>query len=152
MRLPSHPDSGDPWAGGPEIPVVTVSLLEVGVHRLRLEHALDHAHHSVVRALGSRDSHQSPGLCVCRVRWRDTLPWAPQGNISQCGCPSLLASLALPFAGGGPFRSKVHPLLLVRIVWSPTCEILACTWGWCKVPVTAACGHCLAQCPSCPHE
>ena len=77
----------------------------------------------------------------------DTLPWAPQGNISQWGCPHLLQ-----FAGGGAFRSKVHPLLLVRIVRSPTYEIWACTWGWCRVPVTAACGHCLAQCPSCPHE
>ena len=66
----------------------------------------------------------------------DTLPFAPQGNISQCGWPHLLQ-----LASGGPFKSKVHPLLPVRIVWSPTCEILACTWGWCRVPVTAACGH-----------
>ena len=70
MCLPCHPDSGDPWACALEVPVATVSLLEVGVHRLRQEHALDHAQHSVVRALSSRNSHRSPRLRVRRGRWQ----------------------------------------------------------------------------------
>ena len=77
----------------------------------------------------------------------DTLPWAPQGNIIHCGCPHLLQ-----FAGRGPFRPKVQPSIMVRIVWSPACEIWACTWGWCRVPVTAACDSGQGQINRCDTE
>ena len=30
---------------------------------------------------------------------------------------------------GGGFKLKDQPLLLVKMVWSPSCDILAYTWG-----------------------
>ena len=86
----------------------------------------------------------SAPVCVSAVdaSSSDALPWAPQGNISQWDCPHLLQ-----FTGGGSFKSMVHPLLLVRIAWSPTCEILAYTWSWYMVQGT--CDRCLwaLSCP-----
>ena len=77
----------------------------------------------------------------CWSAWgsRDTVPCWPHGNISQCIPPQ-----RRQLDGGGPFKSNDHPLLLVRMVWSPTCDILALTCGWCRVPVMAACGQILA--------
>ena len=103
------------------------------------------------RTASSEPSRCPPATPVCPTGVagcgnRDTLPCAPHGNISQWSCPQ-----RLQFAKGGPFRSKVYPLLLVITVWSPTCDILAWTCGWFRVPVSAACGQFLAQCPIWPH-
>ena len=50
--------------------MVTMSLLVVSVHGLRLEHALDHAEHRIVRAVCPRGPHCCTCLCVRRGRWQ----------------------------------------------------------------------------------
>ena len=69
---------------------VFMSLLLAGVYRSRLEHALQHAQHCVIRLFLACTAH-TPRVCisVSFVGTRETLHCAPQGNISHCICPHL---------------------------------------------------------------